>query len=64
MQTTETRLLRAADIATRLNISPASVFRLAAREHNPLPAVRLGGSIRFDWPAIAKWAGIQGEGES
>ena len=55
------RLQTANEIAARLDVSPEWVRREARKRHNPLPAIRLGRSVRFDWPAVREWAGIREE---
>jgi excisionase family DNA binding protein len=49
----EDRLLRAADVQAQLNISRAKVYRLM--QHNILPTVRIGGSVRVPRKAFFKW---------
>lgn len=55
------RLLTAEEIAERLAVSSVWVFREARKRHNPLPSVRLGRSVRFDWPAVRDHLGIRGD---
>ena len=49
----EDRLLRAADVQTQLGMSRAKVYRLM--QHNILPTVRIGGSVRVPRKALFKW---------
>lgn len=49
----EDRLLRAADVQAQLNMSRAKVYRLM--QHNILPTVRIGGSVRVPRKALFKW---------
>jgi excisionase family DNA binding protein len=46
-------LLDAAELAEALNMSPKTIYAIA--KSGTLPAVRIGQSIRFDPPAVAKW---------
>lgn len=57
--TTAERLLTAQEVADRLRVSQETVYRMARRVNNPLPAVRIGDCVRFHWPQIAAWAGFQ-----
>ena len=47
------RLLRAADVQAQLGMSRAKVYRLM--QHNILPTVRIGGSVRVPRKALFKW---------
>ncbi len=49
----EDRLLRAADVQTQLGMSRAKVYRLM--QHNILPTVRIGGSVRVPRKALFRW---------
>ena len=49
----EDRLLRAADVQAQLGMSRAKVYRLM--QHNVLPTVRIGGSVRVPRKALFKW---------
>jgi len=49
----EDRLLRAADVQAQLGMSRAKVYRLM--QHNILPTVRIGGSVRVPRRALFKW---------
>ena len=49
----EDRLLRAADVQAQLGMSRAKVYRLM--QHNILPTVRIGGSVRVPRKALFKW---------
>ena len=52
--TTDARpLLTATDVAARLNVSRASVYRLA--EDGVLPGVRVGAQWRFDGVQLEGW---------
>lgn len=47
------RLLRAADVQAQLGMSRAKVYRLM--QHNILPTVRIGGSVRVPRKALFRW---------
>lgn len=53
-------LLNAGQLATRLNV-PSSWIRektrrrARTRDEDPLPIVRLGKYVRFDWHAVTEW---------
>jgi excisionase family DNA binding protein len=49
----EDRLLRAADVQAQLGMSRAKVYRLM--QHNILPTVRIGGSVRVPRKALFRW---------
>jgi excisionase family DNA binding protein len=49
----EERLLRAADVQAQLGMSRAKVYRLM--QHNILPTVRIGGSVRVPRKALFRW---------
>jgi len=49
----EDRLLRAADVQAQLGMSRAKVYRLM--QHNILPTVRIGGSVRVPRRALFRW---------
>jgi excisionase family DNA binding protein len=48
-------LLTAKDVATLLAVSRSSVYEYARRRHNPLPALRIGGHVRFHSSAVGRW---------
>jgi excisionase family DNA binding protein len=49
----EDRLLRAGDVQAQLGMSRAKVYRMM--QHNILPTVRIGGSVRVPRKALFKW---------
>lgn len=49
----EDRLLRAVDVQAQLGMSRAKVYRLM--QHNILPTVRIGGSVRVPRKALFRW---------
>jgi excisionase family DNA binding protein len=46
------QLLTLRDVATRLQVSQRTVYRLVDRG---LPAVRVGYVLRFNWPAVISY---------
>ncbi len=52
-RSTRRPLLRAADVQAQLGMSRAKVYRLM--QHNILPTVRIGGSVRVPRKALFKW---------
>jgi excisionase family DNA binding protein len=61
-----TPLLRAEEVARRLALSKAAIFRLAAR--GSLPHVKIGRNVRFDSEVLERWiaehSAGNGNGES
>ncbi len=47
------RLLTAAEVSERLNVSTAWIY--AAAGAGEIPHVRLGRTVRFGWPEIEQW---------
>jgi excisionase family DNA binding protein len=47
------RALTVNDVATLLNVSERQIYKLVS-EHR-IPSFKIGGSIRFDPPALALW---------
>jgi excisionase family DNA binding protein len=54
MHESEWRLWRVQDVARALNVSRSWVYQQA--ERGELPAIRLGGLLRFDPEAVRAWA--------
>lgn len=52
-------LLTADDIAAWLAVPRSSVYEYVRREHDPLPAVRIGRHLRFVRADVAGWLGAQ-----
>jgi len=50
---TETRVLRARDVARLFQVTPQHVYKMAACGR--LPSFRLAGAIRFDPHELANW---------
>ncbi len=49
-------ILTPKELARRLKVPESWVFeKTRARQRNPLPALRIGRYLRFDWPAVALW---------
>ncbi len=57
-------LLTADDIAAWLAVPRSSVYEYARREHEPLPAVRIGRHLRFVRADVSVWIGAQRDGHS
>ncbi len=55
------RLLTADDVAVWLAVPRSSVYEYARREHDPLPAVRIGRHLRFERDDVADWIAGQRE---
>ena len=55
-------LISAKTLGQRLELHASTVRRLARRAVNPMPCVRIGGSIRFDPQVVERW--LSGEGEN
>ena len=57
-------LLTAAELAARLAVPQSWVRektreRARVRDHDPLPVVRLGKYVRFNWAEVEKWLARQ-----
>jgi hypothetical protein len=53
-------LLTPEELAQRLKVATSWVFeqtrqRAKVRKKKPLPCIRLGKYLRFDWPAVCDW---------
>jgi excisionase family DNA binding protein len=57
-------LLTADDIAAWLSVPRSSVYEYARRQHEPLPAVRIGRHLRFLHDDVADWIDAQREGRA
>ncbi len=55
------RLLTADDVAVWLAVPRSSVYEYARREHNLLPAVRIGRHLRFQRDDVSDWIAAQRE---
>jgi excisionase family DNA binding protein len=54
------------ELATRLKVPKSWVYektRSRSRNRNPLPCLRLGRYIRFDWARVVEWL-IQEDGDN
>ena len=49
------RLLSIAQVASLLSLGRTSTYRLLQRQHDSLPAVRIGGSTRVPLDALERW---------
>lgn len=52
------RPMTAKAVSMTLNISQATLLKLAKREENPLPCIRIGSHYRFFWSDIVKFFNI------
>jgi hypothetical protein len=53
-------LLTSPQLAIKLNVPPSWIRektrqRARTRDEDPLPVVRLGKYVRFDWKAVSEW---------
>jgi excisionase family DNA binding protein len=49
-------ILTPEEVAARLKVPPSWVYeKTRARCRNPMPCLRLGRYIRFDWTAVVNW---------
>jgi excisionase family DNA binding protein len=49
-------ILTPEEVAARLKVPPSWVYeKTRARCRNPIPCLRLGRYVRFDWNAVIKW---------
>jgi predicted DNA-binding transcriptional regulator AlpA len=53
--TEERRLLSLAGVSEWLGISPATVHRLRNRDHDPLPLLKVGNSVKADPVRVQEW---------
>ena len=60
-RTSGEQLLTADDVAVWLAVPRSSVYEYARREHDPLPAVRIGRHLRFQRDDVADWISDQRE---
>jgi excisionase family DNA binding protein len=50
------QILTLAELAQRLKVSERWVYEKSRRRcQNPLPAVRIGRYLRFDWTSVSAW---------
>ena len=48
-------LLTERDVAEKLKVSVRTVEHYRKREINPIPFIKLGGAIRFQWLDVEEW---------
>jgi predicted DNA-binding transcriptional regulator AlpA len=54
-------ILTPEELAARLKVSPRWIYEKSRRRNqNPLPVLRLGRYLRFDWLAVSAWMREQG----
>jgi excisionase family DNA binding protein len=50
------QILTLAELAERLKVSERWVYEKSRRRcQNPLPAIRIGRYLRFDWMSVSAW---------
>jgi excisionase family DNA binding protein len=50
------QILTLAEVAERLKVSERWVYeKTRGRCHNPLPVIRIGRYLRFDWTDVSSW---------
>jgi excisionase family DNA binding protein len=52
----------AAELARRWKLDPSTIYRLAMRQKDPLPSVKIGGRRRFVPSRVEAWLESQGDG--
>jgi len=57
-------ILTPAELATRLKVGKTWIFektrrRAMVRDSDPLPVIRMGKYLRFNWPEVCEWLGRQ-----
>lgn len=53
------------EVAARLKVPESWVYeKTRARCRNPIPCLRLGRYIRFDWNAVVNWLSVEAEKSS
>jgi predicted DNA-binding transcriptional regulator AlpA len=52
-------LVDADHVAAMLSVKRKRIYELAARPHDPLPSVRIGGARRFVVAHVEEWVGRQ-----
>ena len=58
-------ILTPEEVAARLKVPESWVYeKTRARCRNPIPCLRLGRYIRFDWNAVINWLTVEAEKES
>jgi excisionase family DNA binding protein len=55
-------ILTPEEVAERLKVPPSWVYeKTRGRCRNPIPCLRLGRYIRFDWNAVLNWLSVEAE---
>jgi excisionase family DNA binding protein len=50
------QILTLGELADRLKVSERWVYeKTRRRSQNPLPTIRIGRYLRFDWMSVSKW---------
>ena len=56
------QILTLEELAQRLKVSPRWVYEKSRRRStNPLPTIRIGRYLRFDWVEVSAWLRKQSE---
>ncbi len=57
-------ILTPEEVAERLKVPPSWVYeKTRARCRNPIPCLRLGRYVRFDWAAVVTWLSQEAKSE-
>lgn len=52
------------ELAARLKVRRTWVYeKMRHRSHSPLPAMKLGRYLRFNWPSVCEWLQTQSVGD-
>lgn len=52
------------ELAARLKVRRSWVYeKMRPRSRNPLPAIKLGRYLRFNWPSVCEWLQAQSVGD-
>ena len=53
-------ILTPAELAARLKVKPGWIYeKMRPRTGNPIPVIKMGRFLRFNWPAVAEWLAAQ-----
>jgi excisionase family DNA binding protein len=56
-------ILTPEELAARLKVRRTWVYeKMRRRSRNPLPAIKLGRFLRFNWPSVCEWLHAQSVG--
>lgn len=54
-------ILTPKQLSKRLKVAVSWVYKNVEKENNPLPVLRCGGYLRFDWSAVVAWLRSKGQ---